>query len=322
MTTFPISSGSKALGATEFSVAANANYASGSPRTTTGRVAFRINMNAMIAGDIIEVRKYAGANGGALVEEQKATVKAGQIFTGVIESAANGWELTVVSLTNTVNITFDVWQDIGDVNIATLAAAAIAAIQAGLATGAALAAVQSDTDDVQTRLPAALVGGRIACDVGSWLGTVAQTPTVAGVPRVEELTLQGRLTVARANNMDISISSRASATAVAAVQADTTTLTARLTSLRAALLDNLSFLDSGVSASVGATAAAVWSFAHWPGRTALGALRRLDQLVTGRHAGLVGALWQLFAPDGTVLVQAAQDTSAGTRDASTIVLGD
>jgi len=48
-----------------------------------------------------------------------------------------------------------------------LAAATITAIQAGLATSAAQATAQSDLDDIQTRLPAALVGGRMNSDVGA-----------------------------------------------------------------------------------------------------------------------------------------------------------
>jgi len=48
-----------------------------------------------------------------------------------------------------------------------LAAATITAIQAGLATSAAQATAQSDLDDIQTRLPAALVGGRMDSDVGA-----------------------------------------------------------------------------------------------------------------------------------------------------------
>lgn len=54
-------------------------------------------------------------------------------------------------------------------NVVTAAAAAAdltTELQAGLATAAALATVQSDTDDIQTRLPAALVGGRIDASVG------------------------------------------------------------------------------------------------------------------------------------------------------------
>ena len=40
-------------------------------------------------------------------------------------------------------------------------------LQAGLATAAALATVQADTDNMQTRLPAALVGGRMDASVGA-----------------------------------------------------------------------------------------------------------------------------------------------------------
>lgn len=48
-----------------------------------------------------------------------------------------------------------------------LAALTVAAIQAGLATAAALATVQADTDDMQARLPAALIGGRMDASVGA-----------------------------------------------------------------------------------------------------------------------------------------------------------
>jgi len=58
------------------------------------------------------------------------------------------------------------------INAVALAADAVAEIQAGLATAAALATVQADTDDIQTRLPAALVGGRMDSNVGSWVAVV------------------------------------------------------------------------------------------------------------------------------------------------------
>jgi hypothetical protein len=47
------------------------------------------------------------------------------------------------------------------VDAAALAASAVTEIQAGLATAAAVASVQADTDDIQSRLPAALVSGKI-----------------------------------------------------------------------------------------------------------------------------------------------------------------
>jgi len=61
-----------------------------------------------------------------------------------------------------------------------LAADAVAEIQSGLATSAALATVQADTDNIQTRLPAALVGGRMDSNVGS---IDSQTSGVASFQR-------------------------------------------------------------------------------------------------------------------------------------------
>jgi hypothetical protein len=54
--------------------------------------------------------------------------------------------------------------DLMGLNAAGLAADAVTEIQSGLATAAALTTAQADLDDVQTRLPAALVGGRMSSD--------------------------------------------------------------------------------------------------------------------------------------------------------------
>lgn len=48
-----------------------------------------------------------------------------------------------------------------------------------LATGAALTTVQADTDDIQTRLPAALVGGRMDSSVGAMAAAVLTAAAVA-----------------------------------------------------------------------------------------------------------------------------------------------
>ncbi len=104
-----------------------------------------------------------------------------------------------------------------------LAASAVTEIQSGIATSTALAAVQTDTTSILGRLPAALVGGRISADVGSWLGTVAATPTVAGIPKVEDATTQARLTATRAglldslSLLDVASSTLATATGLATV---------------------------------------------------------------------------------------------------------
>lgn len=60
-----------------------------------------------------------------------------------------------------------------------LAADAVTEIQSGLATAAALATVQADTDDIQTRLPAALVGGRMDASVGAMATGVVTAAAIA-----------------------------------------------------------------------------------------------------------------------------------------------
>jgi hypothetical protein len=59
-----------------------------------------------------------------------------------------------------------------------LAASAVTEIQAGLATSAEVADVQSDTNDIQTRLPAALVSGRMDSSLGA---TQTNAITAAGI---------------------------------------------------------------------------------------------------------------------------------------------
>lgn len=61
-----------------------------------------------------------------------------------------------------------------------LATSAVTEIQSGLATAAALATAQADLDDIQTRLPAALVGGLMA-SISQQLGTTAENQVNAQV---------------------------------------------------------------------------------------------------------------------------------------------
>ena len=53
----------------------------------------------------------------------------------------------------------------------------------GASVSADIVAVQADTDDIQTRIPAALVGGAMDSDVSGWLGTAVGADT-AGVPNI------------------------------------------------------------------------------------------------------------------------------------------
>jgi len=60
-----------------------------------------------------------------------------------------------------------------------LNSAAVAVDTTGLATAAALASVQADTDDIQARIPAALVAGRLDVSVGAMQNNVFTAAAVA-----------------------------------------------------------------------------------------------------------------------------------------------
>jgi hypothetical protein len=60
-----------------------------------------------------------------------------------------------------------------------LATDAVSEIQSGLATTANVAAVETDTQDIQSRLPAALVGGRIDASVGAMASGVLTAAALA-----------------------------------------------------------------------------------------------------------------------------------------------
>src|SRR3990170_223111 len=65
----------------------------------------------------------------------------------------------------------------------------------GGATAAALADVQTDTDNIQSRLPAALTAaGNLKADVEEWLAGIIPAPNVTGVPKVDLVDIDGAAT--------------------------------------------------------------------------------------------------------------------------------
>lgn len=153
--------------------------------------------------------------------------------------------------------------------------AAISTRASATTVATAMAAIQAGTDDIQARLPSALVGGKMSSDVGSWLGTTPVTPTVAGVPKVEVSTIVANAigssqiaanaitankfaadaidSNALASNAVTEIQSGlATSSALTTAQTDLTTLTGRLTPTRAASLDNL---DAAVTTRAAAATA-------------------------------------------------------------------
>lgn len=192
MVNFTISNGTATIGTTEFSIAQNANYSAGSPKTTVGYVQAFLDVSAVVAGDQFQIRILERVNGGTQRVILTITVPPStELYVTPLMLLGDGWDITIKKLAGTDrSILFSVRQDTNDVNIT------------GGATAAALATAQTDLDDIQARLPAALVGGRMSSDVGSWLGTAAAAPTVAGIPKVEDATTQTRLTATRAGYLD------------------------------------------------------------------------------------------------------------------------
>lgn len=172
----------------------------------------------------------------------------------------------------------------------------------------------ADIDDVQARLPAALVGGRIDASVGA---VAANAITAAAVAADVTTELQAGLATS------------AGLTSAVAPLATTAQLAAAVSPLDARLPAEL--VDGRIDANVGDLAVgiageialAVWAFAHESGRTAKGVLVRLDALMTGKATGLLGALATFYRADGTTPAMAAtQDTAAGTRQTASTVAGD
>jgi hypothetical protein len=101
-----------------------------------------------------------------------------------------------------------------------LAADAVTEIQSGLATSAAVAAIQADTDDIQTRLPATLNGGRMRSHVEAMDAGVITAAVIATDAIDSDAIATSAVTEIQAG--------LATAAAVAAIQADTDDIQARL----------------------------------------------------------------------------------------------
>lgn len=121
------------------------------------------------------------------------------------------------------------------ITAAKIAADAITEIQTGLATATAVADVQTDVDDIQARLPAALVGGRMDASVGAM---AADTVTASALATDAVTEIQAGLATS-ANQATL-------ASAIAAVQTDTDDIQTRLPA---------ALVSGRMDASVGAMAA-------------------------------------------------------------------
>lgn len=120
----------------------------------------------------------------ASVGGQTATAAAGVTFPSSIASPTNITAGTITTVTTVNNLAAN------SVNASALATDAVTEIQAGLATASALATVQADTDNIQTRIPAALVSGRIDASVGAMAANTLTASALAADAVTEILTTQ------------------------------------------------------------------------------------------------------------------------------------
>lgn len=137
---------------------------------------------------------------------------------------------------------------------------------------ATIASIQSDTNDIQTRLPAALVGGRMDSSVGAMGADVITAAAIAP----NAITASEAPALA---NLDVAVSTRS--TYAGADTAGTTTLLGRLTAIRATLLDQLSLLDVAISSrldAAGYTAPDNAGVGTLVGRLTAGRASNLDNL--------------------------------------------
>lgn len=147
----------------------------GAVGSVTGNVGGNVtgSVGSVATGGITTASFAAGAVNAAAIGADAIT--AAKIANGAIDAATFA--------AGAIDATAIATDAIGSAQIA---ASAVTEIQSGLATSAALATVQADTDDIQTRLPAALVSGRIDASVGAMAANTL-TSTALATSAVDEI---------------------------------------------------------------------------------------------------------------------------------------
>lgn len=119
--------------------------------TPTGTITYKILAAPPIATTLpaVNVTQFGGSAG---------TFSSGRPEVNTTHAAGTAWNSGAIAATTLASDTL---------TAAKIAADVTTELQAGLATASALSTAQADLDDIQTRLPAALVGGRIDANVGA-----------------------------------------------------------------------------------------------------------------------------------------------------------
>jgi len=181
---------------------------------------------------------------------------------------------------------------------------------AGLATAAALATVQADTDNLQTRIPAALIGGRMDASVGAMATDVLTASALAADAVLEIQT-----------GITFDVSGLATAAALATVQADTDNIQTRLPlALIGGRMDsNVSDMEQGIVDHINYGMASQGQVADVQSRLPLA-------LVNGRMNSSVGAMApdtltaSALAADAVAEIAAAMDAIATATEIADAIL--
>jgi hypothetical protein len=190
---FTPATGTASIDAAEFSLPNGSTTLA--PQTTATKLEAWIDASAVLAGDQVRVQILDRVNGGSqlVAWEGFITGATPQAYVLPVLDLNEGWDVRVKMVIGSARtFRWSLKMDVGDVNALTIAADAITSatiatdaidadalkadavteIQSGLATAAAVAAVQADTDDIQTRIPSALDGsGNIKAGVQTILST-------------------------------------------------------------------------------------------------------------------------------------------------------
>ena len=114
-----------------------------------------VRCSVAAAGDTFRIR-VLGASSEILWEETRVGAWTSPVAIPAMILATGGWDITAIKLAGTDrSMAIEGYYEDG-----------------GVATAAAIAAIQADTDNIQTRLPAALVDARMDCSVGAMAANV------------------------------------------------------------------------------------------------------------------------------------------------------
>jgi hypothetical protein len=270
-TPFTTSTGSSSISGTEFSLVNGSTSLAAS--TTAGELEALIDLSGMIAGDQYQIRVVDKVNGGTATNLWIAFptgVQSG-LFRVPPTRVNEGWDVRVKLITGSARtVAWSLKQDVGDVNALTIANAAIAAatFASGAITSTVIAANAIGASQIATD---AIDADSIKTDAVTEIQSGLATSTALSTAQTDLTTLTGRLTSTRAgllDNLDAAITSRApSSTAVS---------NADYTSARATKLDNLDATVSSRAPSSTALTTATWT------NTRAGLIDHLDADISSR----------------------------------------